>query len=566
MPNNPYDDVLGILLSGGGVAIDARSAEEPTTIEALCQVATKIKGAPPIYLWDSTHGFRHVCWSADKGVELKPSEAFEPHEDRNPNPPPKPPGGTLSEQGWDERGGLEAALQFAREAPMRRPGAAEVGGLFIFADLHKYLSTTIGIQVSRSIKSTIVALKPTRKTRLIAMGQNIELPEDLEGYLTQVTIPLPDEADRREEIRQWIMAIRLGDPNVSVPHATDPIWDDLVMKSATLSRETIGSLMKRVATQKKVIGAPTGEAFQLEKVKNLLKIGIKIVEPPTIELGGFSNFREWLESRADYFNLSSPLVSSPKGCVLVGIPGTGKSLAGMIAGRVLGVPVLSITADLLLGGLVGESERKTRLLLERLEAAAPAVVLLDEMDKMLGGMASGSGDSGVGSRVFGMILNFLQNNRSPLFWIATANRTAHLPPELFRPGRFDRVFWVDLPNRRDRYEILANHMNKWGVGTSAQAIDEMAGIMADGTDGYVGAELAQLVAEAANAAYSGGHPGELKIEHLRNQRNQANPQSETRREDFAELRRQSVNFYPASAPEAPKGSNVGVSLGQNFPD
>lgn len=564
MPNNPYNDVLDILLAGESAAIDALSAEEPATIEALCQVATKLKGVP-IYLWDSTYGLRHVCWSADKGVELKPSEAFEESRN-NPNPPPKPPGGTLKDQGWEEGGDLGVALKFAREAPMRFPGAAEVGGLFVFADLHKYLATTIGIQVSRSIKSTIAALKTTGKTRLITIGQNVDLPEDLEGYLVPVSIPLPDEAARREEIGLWIMALRESDPRVTVPNAADPVWSEMVMASATLSRQNIGSIIRRVATRKKVVGAPTVEAFQSEKVKNLLKIGIKIVEPPTIELGGFSNFREWLESRADYFNLGNPFVSSPKGCVLVGIPGTGKSLAGMIAGRVLGVPVLSITADLLLGGLVGESEKKTRLLLERLEAAAPAVVLLDEMDKMLGGMASESGDSGVGSRVFGMILSFLQNNRSPLFWIATANRTAHLPPELFRPGRFDRVFWVDLPNRRDRYEILANHMKRWGVGTSAQKIDEMAGIIADYTDGYIGAELAQLVAEAANDAYSGGHPGELKIEHLRNQRNQANPQSETRREEFAELRRQSANFYPASAPEAVRGGDLGVSVGRNFPD
>ena len=547
MTNNHFDEILGHIVAGVGVAINVASSEEEPTVEALCEkVASRL--SIPVFWWDLCLGFRHVLWTPGVGIRLYTSdEILAERNKRSRDEPEFYPGKTLKDHKWNG-GTIVEALDFARKF--------DGDGLFVFMELHKLMPNGQTL-IQRSLKMALTSLSCTAKTRLIMIGQGIELPDDFAGKLAQVNIPLPNEAERREEIEKWIPILRNSRPKLKVPKANDhDVWSRLVTTSATLSLRQISNILRKVAAMKNVVGDATSEAFHAQKVDNLLTTKIKIAPAPDAPLGGFGYFRQWLAEEADYFNLGNPDIPSPKGCVLFGLPGVGKSLAAKIAGQVLGVPVLAITPDLFLGGLVGESERKTRDLLEKLSAAAPAVVWFDEIEKLFEGMSSGGSDGGAGQRVFGQVLNFLQENTSPLFFIATANKIQGLPPELLRVGRFDRIFWADLPNEKDRAEILANHLKRWGRNMTPEDIEKVSDLLAVQTAGYAGSELAAIVERGARSAYSAGRFGVITPNDLRSHKNQITPQSETEEAKFQALREQSQRFAPASPTKASGSMNL----------
>lgn len=271
------------------------------------------------------------------------------------------------------------------------------------------------------------------------------------------------------------------------------------------------------------------------------------------EVGGLENLKSWTRMRRHCFTeeASEFGVDQPKGCALIGPPGTGKSLSAKAIAHELGLPLIKFDVSRVFSSLVGSSEGKVRAALKQIDAMAPCVAFLDELDKAFD-MNSGGGDSGVGKRVLGAILTHMQESDKPVFWVMTANRTDGLPPEMLRKGRLDEVFSVSVPNDEERLEVLKIHLRKRGWED-----EDVEGISTAvlKSKGYVPAEIEAAVKEAITVHFSAwveaGKPDDvdpLTGQLIADQLAEMKPLSEAFKEQFEKMQAWAEsNARPASA-------------------
>lgn len=221
------------------------------------------------------------------------------------------------------------------------------------------------------------------------------------------------------------------------------------------------------------------------------------------DLGGFSELKDWLDQRKVAYSSEAESLNldMPKGIVLIGVPGTGKSRCAQIIARKLQQPLIRFDIGAVFNSLVGESERRTRETIRVADAMGGCVLLIDEADKVLGGASESTGDSGVTRRIFGQLLTWLAEKKSKTFVVLTMNRVTGMPPELLRRGRFDEIFFVDTPDERERKQIFEIHMRKRGVDPAAFNAKEWEKII-DNSESFVGAEIEQSIVAARFSAYS----------------------------------------------------------------
>jgi SpoVK/Ycf46/Vps4 family AAA+-type ATPase len=259
-----------------------------------------------------------------------------------------------------------------------------------------------------------------------------------------------------------------------------------------------------------VISASKTEIVKRSEVLELMK-PVKITD-----IGGLELLKDWVIKRKSAFTDAARAfgVDIPKGIVLIGPPGTGKSMGAKAISYEFAFPLIRFDVGRVFGSLVGQSESRVRSALKQLEAMAPCIAFLDEVDKAGIDPRQAGGDGGTSKRVMGSILTFMQETTAPVFWILTANRPNSLPPELLRKGRLDEVFSVLPPNRAERKEIIKIHLAKRN-----QPMIKGAGLeqLLDRSQGYVGAEIEAAIKEAVVDAYNnGGKPvtGEAICEQL----------------------------------------------------
>jgi AAA+ superfamily predicted ATPase len=231
-------------------------------------------------------------------------------------------------------------------------------------------------------------------------------------------------------------------------------------------------------------------------------------------VGGMGRLKEWITARANCYSDEAKEfgIESPKGMVLVGVPGTGKSLVAKVTASVLQVPLVRLDFGKVFSKYVGDSESRVRSALTMVENMAPVVLFVDEIDKGLAG-SGGSGDSGTSSRVLGSYLTWLQECKAPVFNVVTANRIDVLPPELLRRGRFDAIFSAIMPTGEERREVLAIHLRKRGRDIedfSEEEIQEFLKL----SNGYVPAEIESVVKDALVAAFNDPQSEALEMQHL----------------------------------------------------
>jgi len=216
-------------------------------------------------------------------------------------------------------------------------------------------------------------------------------------------------------------------------------------------------------------------------------------------VGGLGRLKEWLNLREIAFGQEARDygLPAPKGLALIGIPGTGKSLSAKMIASLWQLPLIRMDVGALFGGLVGQSEENVRRALALAETISPCVLWIDEMEKALS-TGSSSGDSGTSMRVFGSLLSWMQDKKKPVFVVATANDVGKLPPELLRRGRFDEIFFLDLPTTEERKEIFAVHLRKRKRKVGAYDLQRLAAA----SEGYVGAEIEQAVIDAMYVAFN----------------------------------------------------------------
>ena len=228
------------------------------------------------------------------------------------------------------------------------------------------------------------------------------------------------------------------------------------------------------------------------------------------ELGGYNNMIDWLQTRRKAYSKQAreEKLDLPKGLFLVGVPGSGKSVAAKTAAKTLGLPLFILDIGAVFGGLVGQSEANLRRALRQVTAQGGCVLMVDEIDKGLNQAHTASGDSGTTSRVFGAFLSWLANKKDNTFVFVTANRINGLPPELLRAGRFDILFYTDLPTAEERRDIIDIHLKKRGIDTLTTSIDEgMWNELVRRTENFVGSELEQVVINARYLAFDARNSG-----------------------------------------------------------
>jgi SpoVK/Ycf46/Vps4 family AAA+-type ATPase len=268
------------------------------------------------------------------------------------------------------------------------------------------------------------------------------------------------------------------------------------------------------------------------KYQLLNRGGTLSFEPDTAkfaEVGGLKNLRRWILQRKGAFDGSAPGLDAPKGVLLLGVQGCGKSLAARAAAGVLGVPLVRLDFGALYSKWHGESEKNLRESLTSAEALAPCVLWLDEIEKALS-TSSGEGDGGTSRRVLGTFLTWLSEQRSRVFIVATANDITALPPELVRKGRFDEIFFVDLPTPAARLEILGIHCKKRGLTLPEGDMKALA----MRSEGFSGAELEQAVVSALYTAHSSNQAVSARL--ISTEFEATRPLSVVMSEKIAELR------------------------------
>jgi SpoVK/Ycf46/Vps4 family AAA+-type ATPase len=272
-----------------------------------------------------------------------------------------------------------------------------------------------------------------------------------------------------------------------------------------------------------------------EKKQIVRKSGILTYFPPSNtfnDVGGHDLLKEWLTKRSKSFSEAAREfgIPNPKGVLMIGIQGCGKSLVAKAISSAYGLPMLRMDVGRIFGSLVGQSEENMRKAIRVAESLAPCCLWIDELEKGFAGMGGGVSDSGTTARVFSTFLTWMQEKTKPVFLIATANDVSALPPELLRKGRFDEIFFIDLPDLDERKEIFKIHLKKRGRNSGRFKVAELA----KKTEGFSGAEIEQIVIGALNHAFFDER--KLSTKDLIDEAENQVPLSVMMSEEIAELR------------------------------
>nr|YP_009297200.1 hypothetical protein Psor_068 [Porphyridium sordidum]AOM66543.1 hypothetical protein Psor_068 [Porphyridium sordidum] len=361
--------------------------------------------------------------------------------------------------------------------------------LFILKDFDKFLSD---IGINRKLKNLSNKLK--FKLKLI-ISNKIDIPEELQESIHIVSFPLPNKYEIREEITQLSQAINLS--------ISKEVNENLVNLFEGFSLEKIRRLFIKILAEESKIRSNYNQVILLEKqqVINRSKILELCITNNNLEdIGGLHNLKQWLMLRKSSFSRKAELygLPAPKGLMLIGVQGTGKTLTAKAVANEWSIPLLKLDVGKLFGGVVGESESNIREMIKIAEAMAPCAIWIDEIDKAFTGIYS-QGDSGTTSRVFASLTTWLSEKTSKVFIIATANNIEFLPTELIRKGRFDEIFFVGLPSQKERLDIFRVLLKKFRNNTY---VDYDIAYLSKITDKFSGAEIEQVIIESMYIAYN----------------------------------------------------------------
>jgi hypothetical protein len=376
---------------------------------------------------------------------------------------------------------------------LRHMKATAAPGIYVLLDFHPYLSDPVNVRMIKDIAQDYEKVPRT----LVLMSHEVTVPQELEHLSARLKLGTPTRNERLMAItrvaQEWANAN--GGRSVKIDQeALDHLIDNLAgLEAPDTERLARQAIFNDGALTMADIPGVLAAKYQL-----LNRGGTLSYEPDTAkfaDVGGLARLRQWLTSRKPAFDGTAPRLDPPKGVMLLGVQGCGKSLAARAAAGIFAVPLLRLDFGSLYSKWHGESEKNLRESLRAAEGLAPCVLWVDEMEKAL---AAGDGDSGVSRRVLGTFLTWLAEQRSRIFVVATANDIQALPPELVRKGRFDEIFFVDLPNRAARSDILAIHARKRGVQLAPEELSALAGH----SEGFSGAELEQAIVAALYTAHS----------------------------------------------------------------
>jgi len=435
--------------------------------------------------------------------------------------------------------GTSIQSQKLRHAATREPLAAldhviesVEPAIFIFKDFHPFLART-NYAVIRKLKEIALHLKNSFKT-IVLISPLLEIPAELEKEVTVLNYPLPTREDLSElldRITSEVAQFR------QVRIALDEAGRERLLQAAlglTLG-EAENVFAKIIVKDELLSGENINEVFS-EKQQIIRKNGLLEYYSTTENfehVGGLSILKDWLNKRAVAFTAEARDfgLPPPKGILMLGVQGCGKSLCAKAVSNQWRLPLLRFDMGRMFGSLVGSSEENVRRAISVAESIAPAILWVDEIDKAFAGsQGSGVTDGGTTARVFGTFLTWLSEKSAPVFVVATANDISQLPPELLRKGRLDEIFFVDLPGREERTEIFRIHL----IRRSRDAAQFDLAALTEASHEFSGAEIEEAIISALFDAFAARE--ELATPHVLAALEQTVPLAKTMDEQISRLR------------------------------
>ena len=426
---------------------------------------------------------------------------------------------------------IDLEPQLVNSAPtdvLKHVRAVSKPGIYVLLDFHPFLDDPVHV---RLIKDICIHYRDVAR-QLVFISHKVSLPHELETFSARVDMALPGDKERRHIIEK--LADEYSRENSGARVQVDPkAYKLLVRNLAGLTYRDTERLARNAIYLDGAITRSDLPGVMQAKYELLNRGGALQFEYDTAgfsEVGGLSRLKRWLSQRKAAFRREpgAAHLDPPKGILLIGIQGCGKSLAAKATAGVFGAPLLRLDFGALYDKYHGETERKLRESLKTADVMAPCVLWIDEIEK---GIAGRGGETGTTQRVLGTFLTWMAERKSPVFIVATANDIAALPPELVRKGRFDEIFFVDLPDLKVRSSILAIHLTNRGQTLSNFDVDGLASSMA----GFSGAEIEQAVVSGLYAAHALGQS--LRSEHILREIEQTRPLSVVMQERVAALRK-----------------------------
>lgn len=491
-------------------ALNQIISHETLRIRASCSRAAE-ELAREFYIWNSEFGLRRLRNSIWDDVD----DGEEPHEVLD----------WLLEQSRDEgRGDF----------------------ILLLEDFHPFLTPDNHKLIGRLRAFSIAVATRDISGCSVVLSQPVPLlPSELEKDTQVLEMPLPDTNDLCKILEQAKQRYDIDERD----YQPTP---NLLESALGLSTSEAQLAFSKAACEFKRLTESEIPFIVKEKEQVIRKSGhLEYFHPKATlnDIGGLDNLKSWLNRRRQAFSEDARGfgLETPRGVLLLGLPGTGKSLAAKAVASAWKLPLLRLDMGKIYGGIVGQSEENIRSALQTAEALSPSILWVDEIEKGMSGMqSSGATDGGTTSRVLGTFLTWLQEKEKPVFVVATANHIAQLPPELLRKGRVDEIFFVDLPVKEDRKEIISIHLqrrNRLDDFTETE-LDQLAAE----SKGFTGAELEEAIKEAMFIAFDDGH--QLSKDDISLSIRQTTPLSQTMEEMIRQTREWAKGrAVPASSSE-----------------
>ena len=482
---------LDLLIRSRYPIIYVRTSEEGRAAGLVAAIAKAQK--KNLVEWSSTEGLRTVenyC-----GGDLKTTEEM-----NRPGP------------------ALEAILQDAART------------IYVMKDLHPYLDDR---SVIRKLRDLYHNVKRSYKT-LVILSPVKKIPPELETATYFLNMPLPDTEMMKKLLRDIVRHVR-GDARIS-GELPEERYEGMASAALGLTLDEAERVFFKAIIRDAKLTQDDIDYVRDEKRQIVQKSGLLEYYETTEDLsvvGGLDLLKQWLRQRARAFEPAARDfgLPPPQGLLLLGVQGCGKSLAAKAVSGAWGFPLLRLDLSRIFGSLMGSSEENMRRALDMAESVAPAVLWVDEIEKTFSGVeSSGRTDAGTTARVFGYFLTWLQDKKSPVFCVATANAIERLPPEMLRKGRFDEIFFVDLPKPPEREAILKIHPAKRKRDPQGFDLQQLSGK----AEGFSGAEIEQAIISGLYHAFDAGR--ELRTEDIMEAMGDSVPLSITMREELERLR------------------------------
>jgi SpoVK/Ycf46/Vps4 family AAA+-type ATPase len=443
-----FNDELTLLLKARYPIIYINTIEEDR-VEYVIRKTIKANLNRSIYSWDFVDGYTN-----------------------NPN-----------NEGFAKRNPLQA-LELVEKLTSETPA------LFLLKDFNRFLAD---ISIARKLKNISRILKLQPKT-IIIIASDLTIPKELQDLITILNFHLPDEKEISQELNRLIKSL-----NIEID---SQFLDSLIRACQGLSLERIRRVLSKIIATYKTIDENSISILLSEKKQIISQTEILEywdTNEKIQNIGGVDNLKDWLEKRKTAFGIqaSNYGLPTPRGLLLIGIQGTGKSLTAKAIATEWQLPLLKLDVGKLFGGIVGESESRLRQMIELSETLAPCILWIDEMDKAFTNSDS-KGDSGTSNRVLATFIGWLSEKIKPVFVVATANNVDLLPLEVIRKGRFDEIFFLDLPKTQDREQIFKIHIREFRPKTwDFFDYTKLSGL----SEFFSGAEIRQSIIEAMYYAF-----------------------------------------------------------------